>query len=166
MLHWAGPSFSAFCCKHGILTDDSSLHIALRPKISKSATPVPKNVGLLFAALLNGQWQQCIAAILVQAYDERLSTSDLLKKYGRRVCSLIKRRCRMNWSEVKASWEEMSVVIQAHWPKLADEELNNIDGDRNELARALQRRYGFSGQHAETEICEFEKDVRWPGAVK
>ena len=72
----------------------------------------------------------------------------------------------MNWSEVKASWEEMSVVIHAHWPKLTDEELNNIDGDRNELARALQRRYGLSGQQAETEICEFEKDVRWPGAVK
>jgi uncharacterized protein YjbJ (UPF0337 family) len=72
----------------------------------------------------------------------------------------------MNWSEVKASWEEMSVVIQAHWPKLTDEELNNIDGDRNELARALQRRYGLSRQQAETEICEFEKDVRWPGAVK
>jgi uncharacterized protein YjbJ (UPF0337 family) len=72
----------------------------------------------------------------------------------------------MNWSEVKASWEEMSVVIQSHWPKLTGEELNNVNGDRNELARALQRRYGLSSQQAETEICEFEKDVRWPGAVK
>ena len=72
----------------------------------------------------------------------------------------------MNWSEMKASWEEMSVVIQAHWPKLPDDELNNINGDRNELIRALVRRYGFSRQQAETEICEFEKDVRWPGAVK
>jgi hypothetical protein len=26
--------------------------------------------------------------------------------------------------------------------------------------------YGFSGQQAETQVCEFEKDVRWPGAVK
>jgi hypothetical protein len=72
----------------------------------------------------------------------------------------------MNWSEMKASWEEMSVVIQVHWPKLTDVELNNINGDRNELVRALVCRYGFSGQKAETEICEFEKDVRWPGAVK
>jgi len=40
------------------------------------------------------------------------------------------------------------------------------NGDRNELIRALVRRYGFSRQQAETEICEFEKDVRWPGAVK
>ncbi len=72
----------------------------------------------------------------------------------------------MNWSEMKASWEEMSVLTQARWPKLTDDELNDINGDRNELSRALVRHYGFSGQRAETEICEFEKDVRWPGAVK
>ena len=42
----------------------------------------------------------------------------------------------MNWSEMKASWEEMSVVITVHWPKLTDDELNDINGDRNELVRA------------------------------
>ena len=61
----------------------------------------------------------------------------------------------------------MSVVITAHWPKLTDDELNDINGDRNEFVRALVRRYDFSGQQAETEICEFEKDVRSAGrAVK
>jgi uncharacterized protein YjbJ (UPF0337 family) len=72
----------------------------------------------------------------------------------------------MNWSEMKSHWEAMSVVLQAHWPKLTDEELECVGGDRHELAGALQRRYGFSDQLAEMEICEFEKDVRWPGAVK
>jgi hypothetical protein len=42
----------------------------------------------------------------------------------------------------------------------------NINGDRNELVRTLVDHYGFSGQQAETQVCEFEKDVRWPGAVK
>ena len=55
---------------------------------------------------------------------------------------------------------------QAHWPKLTDEELSNMDGSRDELARALQHRYGLSSQQAQTQICEFEKDVRWPGAAK
>jgi uncharacterized protein YjbJ (UPF0337 family) len=72
----------------------------------------------------------------------------------------------MNWSEMKANWDEMSVVLQAHWPKLTDAELESIGGDRHELAGALQRRFGLSEQQAEKEICEFEKDVRWPGAVK
>jgi hypothetical protein len=72
----------------------------------------------------------------------------------------------MNWPEVTASWEEMSAVIHAHWPDLSGDDLMNINGDRDELVRALVHHYGFSGQEAETEVCEFEKDVRWPGAVK
>ena len=72
----------------------------------------------------------------------------------------------MNWSEIKGSWHESRALLQVHWPKLTDDVLDDIDGDRYELGRALQRHYGFSAGDAETAICEFEKDVRRPGAVK
>ena len=72
----------------------------------------------------------------------------------------------MNWSEIKASWKEMSGLLQAHWPKLTDEVLDEINADRYKLGRALQRQYELSPGDAETAICEFEKDVRRPGAVK
>ena len=72
----------------------------------------------------------------------------------------------MNWSEIKASWNEMSALLQVHWPKLTNDVLDEIDGDRYELSRALQRHYELSAGDAETAICEFEKDVRRPGAVK
>jgi hypothetical protein len=44
--------------------------------------------------------------------------------------------------------------------------LHDINGDRAELARELQRQYGFSAPDAETAICKFEEDVRRPGAVQ
>jgi hypothetical protein len=72
----------------------------------------------------------------------------------------------MNWSEVKTRWNEMRPLLQGHWPKLTDEVLDCVDGDRYELGRAIQHHYELSAGDAETEICEFEKDVRWPGAVK
>ena len=72
----------------------------------------------------------------------------------------------MNWSEMRASWNEMKALVQSHWPRLADAMLHDINGDRAELGRALQRQYGFSAADAELAICEFEEDVRWPGAVK
>ena len=72
----------------------------------------------------------------------------------------------MNWSEMQASWDEMSVVLQANWPKLANDELKRINGNRDEIVLAIQRCYGIGQQQAETELCEFEKDVRRPGAVK
>jgi hypothetical protein len=72
----------------------------------------------------------------------------------------------MNWSEIKTNWDEMRPLLQGHWPKLTDEVLDGIDRDRYELGRALQRHYGLSAGDAESAICEFEKDVRRPGAVK
>jgi hypothetical protein len=72
----------------------------------------------------------------------------------------------MNWSEMKTDWNELRQVAQLHWPSLTDVVLKDVNGDRAELARALQRHYGFSAADAEIAICEFEKDVRRPGAVK
>jgi hypothetical protein len=72
----------------------------------------------------------------------------------------------MNWSEMSASWYEMRALVQSHWPRLDYEMLREIKGDRAKLGCALQRQYGFSAPDAETAICEFEEDVRRPGAVK
>ena len=72
----------------------------------------------------------------------------------------------MNWSEMQTSWDELRAVVQAHWPKLTDDVLGTVNGDRDELARAIERYYGFNPADAELAICEFEADVRWPGAVK
>jgi hypothetical protein len=72
----------------------------------------------------------------------------------------------MNWSEMRASWDDMRALVQSHWPRLDYEMLHDMRGDRAELGRALRRQYGFSAPDAETAICEFEKDVRWPGTVK
>jgi len=44
--------------------------------------------------------------------------------------------------------------------------LDAVNGDRAELARALQRHCGFNVADAETAICEFEEDVRRPGGVE
>jgi hypothetical protein len=72
----------------------------------------------------------------------------------------------MNWSEMEADWHELAVVAQSRWPRLTDVVLEDVNGDRAELARALQRHYGFSAADAESAICEFEEDARRPGAVK
>ena len=72
----------------------------------------------------------------------------------------------MNWAEMQTSWNELRAVVQAHWPKLSDVVLDNVNGDRAELARAIECHYGFSAADAEIALCEFEEDVRRPGAVK
>ena len=72
----------------------------------------------------------------------------------------------MNWSELTASSYEMKALVQSHWPRLGVAILRDMNGNRAQLGRALQLQYGFSAADAELAICEFEEDVRWPGAVK
>jgi hypothetical protein len=72
----------------------------------------------------------------------------------------------MNWSELTASSYEMKALVQSHWPRLGGAILRDMKGNRAQLGRALQLEYGFSPADAELAICEFEEDVRWPGALK
>ena len=72
----------------------------------------------------------------------------------------------MNWAEIQENWSGMSPLLKSVWPKLDDEDLERINGGREALAAALRRRYGWSPAETEQEIGKFEKDVRFPGAVK
>jgi hypothetical protein len=72
----------------------------------------------------------------------------------------------MNWPEIQSAWERMRPLLSSQWPKLDNEELERVNGKREELAAALGRCYGLGRDDAEEEICKFEKDVRFPGAVK
>lgn len=72
----------------------------------------------------------------------------------------------MNWCEIQADWLQAKRVLQTYWARLTEDDLAAIDGNRDELGRILQRRYGLAEEEAEKTIAAFEKDVRYPGAVK
>jgi hypothetical protein len=72
----------------------------------------------------------------------------------------------MNWSEIEYRWDSMKFVLATHWNKLSNEDLARINGNRDALAQVIQERDGLNATEAEKAICNFEKDVRRPGAVK
>jgi uncharacterized protein YjbJ (UPF0337 family) len=72
----------------------------------------------------------------------------------------------MNWAELQRDWKAAAALLQTYWTKLTDEDLERIDGRRDELAASLRRLYRYGEEEAERAICSFEKEVRFPGAVK
>ena len=72
----------------------------------------------------------------------------------------------MNWSEVESYWGSMKQLIVSYWTELGEDDLDRIGRRRDGLAAVLRGRYSWDAQRCEGEICAFEKDVRWPGAVK
>ena len=72
----------------------------------------------------------------------------------------------MNWAELQLDWKGASSLFKTYWTKLTDRDLEEIDGRRDKLRTSLQSLYSYGDEEAEGAIATFEKEVRFPGAVK
>ena len=56
----------------------------------------------------------------------------------------------MNWDTVKGDWKQFSGKVKEQWGKLNDDELTQINGNREQLevptAKWSELRYGLRGQ--------------------
>ena len=68
----------------------------------------------------------------------------------------------MNWDEVKGNWKRVKGQARQKWGKLTDDDLDVIDGRREELAGRLQARYGYERERAERESDEFIRSLTVP----
>lgn len=61
----------------------------------------------------------------------------------------------MNWDIVKGNWKEWKGKAQQKWGQLTDDELQQADGQREELVGLVQQRYGKTKDEAEKEVDEW-----------
>lgn len=54
--------------------------------------------------------------------------------------------------EVKGKWKQIKGKAKEKWRKLTDDDLNSIDGRRDQLIGKLQKRYGRSKDVTEREV--------------
>jgi uncharacterized protein YjbJ (UPF0337 family) len=55
-------------------------------------------------------------------------------------------------------WHEMKGKIKGQWGKLTDDDITRMSGRAEELAGALQQRYGYDKARAESEIAKWMED--------
>ena len=61
----------------------------------------------------------------------------------------------MNWDQVAGKWKEMSGSVKAKWGELTDDEVAELDGDREALEGKIQAKYGKSKEAAKEEVDAF-----------
>ena len=61
----------------------------------------------------------------------------------------------MNWDRIEGNWKQFSGKVRQQWGKLTDDDLDVIDGRREELAGRIQEVYGVSKDEAEKQIERF-----------
>jgi uncharacterized protein YjbJ (UPF0337 family) len=62
----------------------------------------------------------------------------------------------MNWDTVKGQWKQFRDQVKEQWGKLTDDDLDRIEGKRDQLLGTVQKRYGIARDEAERQLREFE----------
>ena len=55
----------------------------------------------------------------------------------------------MSWDRVQGNWKQFKGKVKSQWGKLTDDQLDVIDGEREQLAGKIQEAYGISRDEAE-----------------
>ncbi|HEX9564841.1 MAG TPA: CsbD family protein [Gemmatimonadaceae bacterium] len=66
----------------------------------------------------------------------------------------------MNWDQIKGNWRVYKGRVKERWGELSDDDLDRIDGKRDQLLGLLQNRYGKTREVAADEVREFEDTLR------
>jgi uncharacterized protein YjbJ (UPF0337 family) len=56
---------------------------------------------------------------------------------------------------IEGYWMELRCKIKQRWGKITDDDLDGIEGKREQLVSLLQQKYGFPRESAEKEIDQF-----------
>jgi uncharacterized protein YjbJ (UPF0337 family) len=79
---------------------------------------------------------------------------------GHRLCANAEKQTErggkiVNWDQIKGNWKQFKGKARQKWGKLTDDELDMMEGKREELIGKVQEKYGITREQAEKDVNEF-----------
>ncbi len=65
----------------------------------------------------------------------------------------------MNKDILKGNWKQFKGEAKKKWGKLTNDDLDQLEGDREKLLGLIQENYGHTREEAEKEIDEWQKSL-------
>lgn len=65
----------------------------------------------------------------------------------------------MNWDQVEGNWKMFSGKVHERWGKLTKDDLDVIQGKRDQLEGRIQKVYGLQREEARKQVEEFAKKL-------
>ena len=59
--------------------------------------------------------------------------------------------------QLEGKWHQTKGSIRAHWGDLTDDEIEQIDGNREIMVGKIQEKYGVAREEAERQVEEWRK---------
>ncbi len=61
----------------------------------------------------------------------------------------------MAWDQIKGNWKQFRGRVREKWGELTDDDLDRIDGRREQLEGIIQERYGKAKQAVKAEVDDW-----------
>ena len=58
----------------------------------------------------------------------------------------------MNWDRVEGNWKQFSGKVKEKWGQLTDDDLTQINGNREKLEGRIQARYGYAKDQVKKDV--------------
>lgn len=65
----------------------------------------------------------------------------------------------MDWNQIEGNWKQLKGKIKAKWGDITDDDLDVINGRREELLGKIQKAYGVGKDEAERQLRDFERSL-------
>ena len=65
----------------------------------------------------------------------------------------------MNWDQLEGKWKQVKGSLKAKWGDLTNDDLDYINGKRENLIGRMQERYGIAKEEAQKRADEWIKTV-------
>lgn len=62
----------------------------------------------------------------------------------------------MNQDRIQGRWKQLKGKVKEQWGKLTDDDLDVIDGRRDQLLGRIQQRHGLAREEADSQLQGFE----------
>lgn len=62
----------------------------------------------------------------------------------------------MNWDRIQGNWKQVTGKALEQWGKLTQDDLDKMEGRREQLAGKIQERYGLAKDEAEKQLADWE----------
>ena len=66
----------------------------------------------------------------------------------------------MNWDQIEGQWHQVKGSICAKWGELTDDEIEQLDGNRETMVGKIQEKYGIAKDQAQKQVDEWMKSHR------
>jgi uncharacterized protein YjbJ (UPF0337 family) len=69
----------------------------------------------------------------------------------------------MNWDRVEGSWKQITGKVKEQWGKLTDDDLTQINGNREQLEGRIHARYGYAKDQVRKDVDDWLCDPHGSG---